>query len=413
MLKTQQKMSNRVNKKISFVFALFLAIVIMLPIFSLADYSSRKIIVFKTDLSDEAKDEILEKSEISKIKHLKSSKGSAVLISKFKEKELLNNPDVLRIDEDVIVSILDNNESSANGKNNFQKNASSPSQILTWNINKIDAELVWPSGNNADPIKIGVIDTGIDLTHQDLAANIKGGINTIWPAYNTSSPKDDNGHGTHVTGIIAALNNSIGVIGAAPLTDLFSIKTLDRRGSGFLSDIIEGIDWAIANGMQITNMSLGTSSDIQSFHDAVIKAKSAGIIQVAAAGNSGGAVNFPAAYPEVIAVSATDSNNLIPSWSSRGPEVDLSAPGVSIFSTYKGNKYATLSGTSMASPHVAGVTALVLNTLITPAYDINGNLKWDPEEVQNKLQNTATDLGTAGFDNLYGYGLVNAFLATQ
>lgn len=401
------------NKKISFILTLFLSFIIVSPIFSLADYSSRKIVIFKTDLSEESKNKILEKSEISKIKHLKSVKGSAVLISKFKEKELLNNPEVLRIDDDIIVTALNNDESTIKEKNNFQIKDTSPAQTLTWNINKIDAELVWPTGNNANPIKIGIIDTGIDLTHQDLAANIKDGINTIWPAYNTSSPKDDNGHGTHVAGIIAALNNSIGVVGAAPLADLYAIKTLDRRGSGFLSDIIEGIDWAIANNIQIINMSLGTSSNIQSFHDAVIKAKSAGIVQVAAAGNSGGAVNFPAAYPEVIAVSATDSNNIIPSWSSRGPEIDLSAPGVSIFSTYKGNKYSTLSGTSMASPHIAGTAALILNTLITPAYDLNENLKWDPEEVQNKLQNTATDLGAAGFDNLYGFGLVNAFLATQ
>lgn len=413
MLKTRQKISNRVNKKISFVSALFLAIVIILPIFSLADYSSRKIVVFKTDLSEEAKDKILEKSEVSRIKHLKSIKGSAVLVSKFKEKELLDNPEVLRIDEDVIVSALENNENKINDKNRAQQNVSSPSQVLPWGIDRVNAELVWPNGNNADLIKVGVIDTGIDLIHQDLSANIKGGINTIWPAYSTNSANDDNGHGSHVAGIIGALNNSIGVIGVAPLADLYAIKVLDRRGSGFLSDVIEGIDWAIANNMQIINMSLGTSSNIQSFHDAVIRAKSAGIVQIAAAGNSGGAVNFPAAYPEIIAVSATDSNNIIPSWSSRGSEVDLSAPGVSIFSTYKGNKYATLSGTSMASPHVAGVAALILNTLITPTYDINGNSRWDPEEVQNKLQNTATDLGATGPDNLYGYGLVNAFLATQ
>jgi len=132
----------------------------------------------------------------------------------------------------------------------------------------------------------------------------------------------------------------------------------------------------------------------------------AGIVQVAAAGNSGGAVIYPAAYPEVIAVSATDSTDAIASWSSRGPEVDLAAPGVSIYSTYKGQTYKTLSGTSMASPHVAGATALVLTQ--TAKCDLNGDGRCSPAEVQQRLEASAEDLGTAGRDNLYGSGLVDA-----
>jgi len=164
--------------------------------------------------------------------------------------------------------------------------------------------------------------------------------------------------------------------------------------------------------MQVINMSLGTTSDVQSFHDAIIAAHNAGIVIVAAAGNTGGAVTYPAAYPEVIAVSATDQNDQIASWSSRGPEVDLAAPGVSIYSTYKGTDYATLSGTSMAAPHVTGVVALVLNTPVG-SYDLNNNGKWDLDEVQKKLQDTAVNLGDPGFDNLYGWGLVNAYNAVQ
>ena len=159
-------------------------------------------------------------------------------------------------------------------------------------------------------------------------------------------------------------------------------------------------------------MSLGSSSDNETFHTAITKVYQAGITQVAAAGNNGGPVIYPAAYPEAIAVSATDSTNTIASWSSRGPEVDLAAPGVNIRSTYKDGYYKTLSGTSMATPHVAGTAALVLSTPVG-TYDQNGNGKWDPAEVQSKLEATTDDLGTAGKDDLYGSGLVRADRAIQ
>ena len=153
-------------------------------------------------------------------------------------------------------------------------------------------------------------------------------------------------------------------------------------------------------------MSLGTSADVQSFHDAVIRANQKGIVQVAAAGNSGGSVIYPAAYPEVIAVSATDQSDNLASWSSRGSQIDLAAPGVNIYSTYKGQTYKTLSGTSMASPHVAGVAALVLSVTAKCDYDLNGSCS--PAEVQKRLEGTAEDLGIGGRDNLYGAGLVDA-----
>jgi len=191
---------------------------------------------------------------------------------------------------------------------------------------------------------------------------------------------------------------------------------LNRNGSGFLSDVIEGIDAAIQRDLDIVNMSLGTSSNVQSLHDAIIRAKAAGLVVVAAAGNSGGAVIYPAAYPEAIAISATDRANAIASFSSRGPEVDLAAPGVSIYSTYKGTGYRTLSGTSMASPHVAGSAALLLaasrsNPGLCDTIRVNGVC--DPDEVQAKLQASAIDLGIPGFDPLYGWGLVNAFRAIR
>jgi subtilisin family serine protease len=362
---------------------------------------ARKIVVFKPGvLPEPAREALVEKFGGVKVKDLPLIDGKAVLLPPEAEALLAREAGVLRIDDDVEVFALERPIEISAAK-------TQPAEVLPWGIDRVDAELVWPSGNTADPIKVGIIDTGISNKHPDLLANIKGGVNTINPR---KSWNDDNGHGSHVAGIVAAIDNTIGVIGVGPDIDLYAIKVLNASGSGYLSDVIEGIQWAIANGMQVINMSLGTDSDIQSFHDAVIAAKNAGIVVIAAAGNSGSSVAFPAAYPEAIAVSATDQNNEIPSWSSRGPEVDLAAPGVSIYSTYKGTGYATLSGTSMAAPHVTGVAALVLNTPVG-SYDANANGKWDPDEVQKKLQDTAIDLGDTGFDNLYGWGLVNAYNA--
>jgi len=361
--------------------------------------SGRKIIIFNTGLNDAAKDEIITYAGGVKLKNLDLIGARAVWVpSRAAAAKLAAHPSVLRVDEDIIVEALGKPAPSPQ-----------PAQVLPWGIDRVDAEKVW-GGNTADTVKVGIIDTGISKDHQDLSVNIKGGVNTINPIKGWN---DDNGHGSHVAGITAALNNTIGVVGGGPDIDLYAIKVLSRSGSGFLSDVIEGIQWAVVNNMQVINMSLGASSDVQSFHDAVIVAKNAGIVVVAAAGNSGGTVSFPAAYDEVIAVSATDSSDTIAYFSSRGPEVDLAAPGVGIYSTYKGTGYATLSGTSMAAPHVSAVAALILNTPVGGVYDANTNGTWDPDEVQKKLQDKAIDLGGAGFDNIFGWGLVNAYNAVQ
>lgn len=387
-------------------FGAFLSLILVLgfvflPASAKDNNGGRKIVVYRYNVNDAGKDESEARVGGVKLKNLDSIGARAVwLADKASVEKLKSDPSVLRVEDDVEVFALDS-------KNN--QTVSAQAQVIPWGIDRIDAEMVWPTGNSADPIKVGIIDTGISKDHPDLKANIKGGVNTIRPQ---KSWNDDNGHGSHVAGIVAALNDASGVVGAAPLADLYAIKVLNANGSGYLSDVIEGIQWATANNMRVINMSLGTGSDIQSMRDAVIMAKNAGMVIVAAAGNSGGSVLYPAAYPEVIAVSATDQNNQLAWFSSRGPEVDLAAPGVSIFSTYKGSNYATLSGTSMAAPHVAGAAALVLNTPVG-AYDANNNGNWDPDEVQAKLQATAVDLGNAGFDNLFGYGLVNAYNATQ
>ncbi|MBU2264087.1 S8 family peptidase [Patescibacteria group bacterium] len=393
---------------ISIAAMLGLVLFVIQPNFSAAqtkDDGGRKIVVFKVGLNDAAKDEIVRWVGGAKLKNIGLIGAEVIQIpSRAATEKLKTHPDIVRVDEDVEVFALQYREG------NFRaERITRSSQSLPWGIDQIDAELVWPGGNTANPVKVGIIDTGISNNHPDLTANVKGGVNTINPR---KSWNDDNGHGSHVAGIVAALNNTIGVVGVGPAADLYAIKALNAAGSGYLSDVIEGIQWAMTNGMQVINMSLGTDSDIQSFHDAVAAAKGTGVVVVAAAGNSGGSVIYPAAYPEAIAVSATDKNNVIASWSNRGPEIDLAAPGVSIYSTYKGTGYATLSGTSMAAPHVAGSVALVLNTPVG-GYDVNLNGKWDPDEVQKKLQDRALDLGKTGFDNLYGWGLVNAYKAVQ
>lgn len=279
-------------------------------------------------------------------------------------------------------------------------------QVLPWGIDRVNAEECM-AVNTGDAVKVAIVDTGIDATHPDLAANIKGGMSAV--AY-TTKYTDDNGHGSHVAGIVAALNNTIGVVGVGPDIDLYAVKVLNRKGSGYVSDIIEGLGWCEANGMDVVNMSLGTTADTQSFHDAVAALYASGTVIVAAAGNDGigSAVNYPAAYPEVIAVSATTQTDGLASFTCTGPQIELAAPGYSVYSTYKSGGYATLSGTSMASPHVAGVAALVIASPVA-AGDTNG--VWDPAEVRTRLQVTAEDLGAAGRDSGYGYGLARADLA--
>lgn len=392
--------------KSKFVFVALVVIGLVLGSVTMAigaETPHRKIVVFRDGLSESEKEALVARFG-EKVKDLKFANGKVALLSKKSEEKLKKESGILRIEDDAEANIL-----ARKIEVDAKRAATQPAESLPWGIDRIDAERVWGDSTGAS-IKVAVIDTGISLSHPDLASRVRGGYNAI---SSTKSANDDNGHGTHVAGIIGAIDNSIGVIGAAPNVDLYAVKVLNRNGSGYVSDIIEGIDWAIQNGMQIINMSLGATQDILSFHLAVQRAKNSGIVLVAAAGNDGGAVNYPAVYDEVIAVSASDSSDNLAGWSSRGPQIDLAAPGVSIFSTYKGSSYATLSGTSMAAPHVAGTAALLLATPVQASYDLNLNGKWDPDETQNKMQDTATDLGIAGEDDLYGFGLVNAFAATQ
>ena len=231
-------------------------------------------------------------------------------------------------------------------------------QETPWGITRVKAPAAWATSRGKG-VKLVVIDTGIDMTHPELSGIIKGGWNAISTA---ATFNDDNGHGTHCAGTIAAKDDDKGVVGVAPEIDLYGVKVLDENGSGTFDDVIAGMLWAVENKMEIASMSLGANSGNQALEDAVEAMRKGGVILIAAAGNSGGSVGYPAAYPGAIAISASDSRDKLASFSSRGPSVAVIAPGVAVKSTYMGGGYSSLSGTSMATPHVAGLTALYVAT---------------------------------------------------
>jgi len=377
-----------------------LAAVLMLPVIASAGSKPvRVIVVFDNAAVHAAAMQHIERLGGAKIKDLPMVDGAAFYLpSKAAEHAVAGISGVKRVEPDLVVEAL--------GKPVPRQ----PTEVLPWGVDRVNADLVW-AFYTADPVKVAVVDTGIDTKHPDLTGNLGGGMSAV--SY-TSSYNDDNGHGSHVAGIIAAVDNSIGVIGVAPAADLYAVKVLDRNGSGYLSDIIEGLDWAVTHDIDVVNMSLGTSTYSLLFNSVVQQTIASGVVVVAAAGNSGPGANtvmYPAKFEGVIAVSATDKSDNIASFSSRGTEVDVAAPGVSVFSTYKNQSYATLSGTSMASPHVAGVAALVLSSPIGTD-DADGDYVWDPSEVEWRLEHTAQNLGNdSGWDPNYGYGIVNAALA--
>jgi subtilisin family serine protease len=348
----------------------------------------RKIIVFDAAVNEPARAAIIRGVGGVVVKDLPLVEGKAVILpNTAAERALEGRPEVVRVDNDDIYSI--SGSVSAAGK---KPPPPPPAQSLPWGVNRIDADLAGATSKGTG-VKVAILDTGIDLTHPDLKANIKGNYNAINPR---KTGNDDNGHGTHVAGTVAAMDNTVGVIGVAPEVSLYAVKVLDRTGNGWTSDIIEGIDWCIRNGIQVINMSFGGSFN-QSMGQAVYDAYAAGLVQVAAAGNSGVSPPvYPASYPETIAVSATDSADQLASFSNYGLAADdLAAPGVNIPSTWKGGGYRTLSGTSMATPHVTGAAALVIATGVT-----------GPEAVRARLASTAENIGLDV--SKQGAGLVDA-----
>jgi thermitase len=229
-----------------------------------------------------------------------------------------------------------------------------------WSFKKLNLETAWDYTRGSSTTLIAIVDSGIDLDHPDLAAKVRTDIDYDF-ANNDATAQDDNGHGTHLAGTAAAAtNNSIGIAGICPNCQLLPVKVLGASGTGSYSAIASGIRWAADKGAQVINLSLGGSSGNTTLLSAVQYAYGKGATLVCAAGGSNASTpSYPAYYSECVAVAATDQNDNKASFSSYGTWVDTSAPGVSIYSTYWDNTYATLSGTSMATAHVSGLAGLL------------------------------------------------------
>jgi thermitase len=272
-----------------------------------------------------------------------------------------------------------------------------------WGMTRIEAPAAWDITTGSSSVTIAIVDTGVDLFHPDLSGKLVSGYDFV---NDDDNPQDDHGHGTHVAGIATArTNNGAGVAGLSWGAEIMPVKAMDDYGRGKNADIANGIIYAANNGADIINLSLSGPDPSSVLEEAVEYAHDLGGVVVAATGNDNATVSYPARYPEVIAVAATDSNDQRASFSNYGPEVDVAAPGVSIRSTYwwGGSTYEWQSGTSQASPHVAGLAALI--------WSVNPGLS--NTQVESIIKQTADDLGAAGRDNYYGFGRINARRALE
>jgi thermitase len=265
-----------------------------------------------------------------------------------------------------------------------------------WNLPSIETEKGWSISKGNDQVIIAVLDTGVQSNHPDLQGKIVEGINIV---DESKDPDDDVGHGTHVSGIIgASVNNGEGVAGLSWYNKIMPVKVLDSSGAGSTYSVAQGIIWAVDHGAKVINMSLGNYAQADFLHDAIKYAYEHDVVMIAASGNDNtDRPGFPAAYPEVFAVAATDSSKQKASFSNYGDYIDVAAPGDSIASTYPGSQYAALSGTSMASPHVAALAGLIRSV----------NPELSNIEVMEIMRKSASDLGDEGKDNYFGYGEID------
>ena len=317
------------------------------------------------------------------------------------------------------------------------------SDNLDWGVERIRTQCVWdnnpmdktidnPERNAGQWISIAVIDTGIDYWidqwggkhyHFDLSANVLGGRGfRHYPGCYVVEEDDHldywDGHGTHIVGTIAAVDNDIGLIGAAPRANIYALKAVGGSPEGRAKAIAAAINWSVQHSVKIIVLSWDFREDFAVLREACDNAYyNNNCLLIACSGNSDPAyssVSYPAAYDSVIAVGAVDENSDRPSWSNYGEKLEFVAPGVDINSTGLNGGYYADSGTSFAVPHVVGVAALIWNSKVDPEYDNDPqNGYWDNTEVRMKLRHFALDLGSEGWDEEYGYGLINGWATNQ
>lgn len=275
-----------------------------------------------------------------------------------------------------------------------------PRRSEQWGLTRLEGESVQALANGSG-VRVAVIDTGVEGSHPDLSHAVLPGFDVI----GTSDGRvDPNGHGTHIAGIIAASsNNGVGTAGLASGVEILPVRALDETGYGDDAGIAEGVLWAVDNGADVINLSLGSPTRDPVLAAAVDSAISRGVTVVASSGNdgaNGNPISYPAALPGVIAVSATSFGDQKAIFSTTGDYVSLAAPGVSIMSTWPGSGYAYSSGTSMSAPFVTASAALVQQSL-----GLSGSA------LKDRLTSSATDAGTPGFDTAFGFGVVDPYAA--
>ena len=294
------------------------------------------------------------------------------------------------------------NEETYLPKVEVNETLASLSQVIDWGLRQANVPKTWQV-TQGEGINILVIDTGFP-DHIDIGDNAVRGANFI-----SGEPiEDENGHQTHCVGIICAKNNGIGMVGVAPKAKAVCVKALAKSGGGSYAGLAKALDYAIETKPDIVSMSLGGSVPSPVLESRIKTLYEMNIPVICAAGNTGeGGVNWPAAYNETIAVAAHDQRGRIASFSSRGDKVEWAAPGVNIYSTYLENQYASLNGTSMACPFIAGVVALMLAKHKKQENETGKNDCKTVEEIRQHLLKYTMDKGRLGKDNAWGYGIID------